>query len=111
MTDFSKHDVVVVKFPFASSLKYKARPAVVISSEKYNQNERDTLLIMAITSKMEGRLDIESEISHWKEAGLLKPSLLKSAIATIEKEFVITRLGRLQKGDIEKLDDMIATIC
>ena len=29
MTDISKYDVVIVKFPFASSLKYKARPAVV----------------------------------------------------------------------------------
>lgn len=29
MINFSKYDVVVVKFPFASSLKYKARPAVI----------------------------------------------------------------------------------
>lgn len=38
MTSFSKYDVVVVKFPYASSLKYKARPAVVISSDLYNEN-------------------------------------------------------------------------
>lgn len=37
MTNFYKYDVVVVRFPFASSLKYKARPAVIISSEKYNK--------------------------------------------------------------------------
>lgn len=33
MINFLKYDVVVVRFPFASSLKYKARPAVVISSD------------------------------------------------------------------------------
>ncbi|MGE4515462.1 MAG: hypothetical protein AB7D96_01185 [Arcobacteraceae bacterium] len=32
MINFLKYDVIVVRFPFASSLKYKARPAVVISS-------------------------------------------------------------------------------
>lgn len=31
----NKYDVVVVKFPFASSLKYKARPAVIVSTEYY----------------------------------------------------------------------------
>ncbi len=36
MINISKYDIVVVKFPFASSLKYKARPAVVLSSEAYN---------------------------------------------------------------------------
>ena len=48
MINFSKYDIVVVKFPFASSLKYKARPAVVLSSETYNQNKRDTLNIFNI---------------------------------------------------------------
>ena len=32
MTNFLKYDVVVVKFPFAS-LKYKARLAVILSSD------------------------------------------------------------------------------
>ena len=36
MINILKYDVVMVKFPFASSLKYKARPAVVISSKIYN---------------------------------------------------------------------------
>ena len=44
MTNISKYDVVIVKFPFASSLKYKARPAVVVSSSIYNNNSRNTLL-------------------------------------------------------------------
>ena len=40
MINFSKYDVVVVKFPFASSLKYKARPAVILSSDIYNDSKR-----------------------------------------------------------------------
>jgi len=84
MINFSKYDVVVVKFPFASSNKYKARPAVILSSEMYNSNPRGTLLIMAISSKINTALEFESHLSHWQESGLLKPSIFKSAIATIE---------------------------
>jgi mRNA interferase MazF len=111
MTDLSKYDVVIVKFPFASSLKYKARPAVVVSSDLYNQNKRDTLLILAISSSKQNRLEIEKDILDWEDAGLLEPSIFKAAIATIEKDFVINSIGSLSSADRQILDNMINTIC
>ena len=111
MTNILKHDVVIVKFPFASSLKYKARPAVVVSSEKYNKNKRNTLLIMAISSSQENKLDFEVNIENWKDSGLLKPSILKSAIATIEKESVLENIGKLTGSDIKKLEVLLEIIC
>ena len=111
MTNFLKYDVVVVKFPFASSLKYKARPAVILSSDIYNQNKRETLIILAISSSKENKLDFELEIQNWQKAGLLKSSIFKSSIATIEKEFVISKLGRLEEEDSKKLEKMIEVIC
>ena len=111
MINFSKYDIVVVKCPFASSLEYKARPAVILSSETYNQNKRDTLIILAISSSIKNKLDLEFSIQDWKKAGLLKPSILKSAIATIEKDFVVAKLGKLEPIDIQNLNIMIDTIC
>jgi len=35
----------------------------------------------------------------WKEAGLLKPSVLKPLLATIEKGLVLRKLGRLGEED------------
>jgi len=111
MTNFCKYDVVVVKFPFASSLKYKARPAVVVSSDIYNENKRDTLLILAISSIIDTKLDFELELQNWKESGLLRESVFKSSIATIEKDFVITKLGVLSDSDKNRLDKLIKIIC
>ena len=111
MTNISKYDVVVVKFPFASSIKYKARPAVIISSDKYNTNKRNTLLIMAISSSRENKLDFEEDVEYWKDAGPLKPSIFKSAIATIEKEHIITKIGHLPDKDIGRLSILINAIC
>ena len=111
MTNFLKYDIVVVKFPFASSFKYKARPAVVISSNYYNDKSRETLLIMAISSKINSKLTFEIVIEDWKGAGLLKESVLKSSIATIEKDYVLTKLGRLSESDIKTLESTIDNIC
>jgi len=80
MTSFSKYDIVVFKFPFASSKKYKARPAVIVSSNFYNDNSRDTLLIMAISSKLNSSLDFEYPIRDWENSGLLKPSIFKAPL-------------------------------
>jgi mRNA interferase MazF len=111
MTNISKYDVVIVRFPFASSLKYKARPAVVVSSNDYNSNKRDTLLILAISSGFENKLNFEVELENWKEIGLLKPSIFKAAIATIEKESVISKIGTLTTIDKNKLEKMVGLIC
>ena len=111
MTSFSKYDTVVVKFPFASSKKYKARPAVIISSNFYNDNSRDTLLIMAISSQIDNSLDFEYPLRDWESSGLLKPSVFKSSIATIEQEYVIQKLGTLSELDKKKLDITLEEIC
>ena len=111
MTDFYKYDVIVVKFPFASSLKYKARPAVIISSDLYNKTSRETLIILAISSQLENKLDIEPVVKDWKEPNLLKPSIFKSSIATIEKSYVIVKIGSLSNYDRKNLDKLIDGIC
>ena len=111
MTNISKYDVVIVKFPFASSIKYKARPAVVISSDMYNNCSRDTLFVLAISSNINNRLDFELKVINWEVCGLLKPSIFKSAIATIEKNYILTKVGTLSAIDREHLEKLIKTMC
>ena len=111
MTNISQYDVIIVKFPYASSLKYKARPAVVVSSDLYNKKGRDTLLILAISSNVKNKMDFEVAIEKWKASGLLKPSIFKSAVATIEKNSVLAKVGNLEKVDKENLARFLQTIC
>jgi len=99
INSLNKSDIIVVKFPFASSLKYKARPAVIISNDNYNKNSRNTYIILAISSQIDSKLKIEKEIKYWEKAGLLKPSIFKSSMATIEEEYIIQKLGTLENGD------------
>ena len=77
-------DVIVVPFPFTDQTATKKRPAVVISSEAY-QRERPDLILMAITSQLRPAPTVgEVAVVHWQAAGLLKPSVIKPLITTIE---------------------------
>lgn len=51
MTRFEFGDVILVPFPFTDQTATKKRPAVVISSQNYN-DERPDLVIMAVTSQV-----------------------------------------------------------
>ena len=52
----------------------------------------------------------EIAVQRWKEAGLLKPSVLKPLLATVEKRLVIRKLGRLEAPDREALLRGLQTI-
>jgi mRNA interferase MazF len=49
-------------------------------------------------------------VQHWREAGLLKPSVFKPVFTTIEKRLVRGKLGRLQQEDIRALLNLLAVI-
>ncbi len=111
MTNFySKYDIVIVKFPFSDIKAYKARPAVVVSNSFFNQNSRNTIFILAISSKIDTKLEFEPKILDWQKCGLLKQSIFKSAIATIETNMIIHKIGYLTKTDREHLDNLIERI-
>lgn len=111
MTGCEFGDVVLVPFPFTDQSTTKRRPAVVVSSEAYHR-ERADLVILAITSQtrpIAGGVG-EAAIAKWKEAGLLKPSVLKPLLATIEKGLVLRKLGRLEEEDRRALREVLDAI-
>jgi mRNA interferase MazF len=103
MIPFERGDVVLVPFPFSNQATTKKRPAVVVSSTPYNAVSPD-IVIMAITSQTDKTTGPgECMISDWRNAGLLKPSAIKSAIATIEQQLVLKKLGKLSPEDVRLL--------
>jgi mRNA interferase MazF len=109
-TGYEFGDVVLVPFPFTDQRTTKRRPAVVVSSERYHQ-ERPDLIILAVTSQVRTAPAVgEAAIAKWKEAGLLKPSVLKPFVATIEKGLVLRRLGRMEEEDRRALHEVLDAI-
>jgi mRNA interferase MazF len=110
MTVYSFGDIVLVPFPFTDQSTAKKRPAVIVSSDAYNQNRPD-VVIMAVTSQTRSAVYFgDISVENWNQAGLLKPSLIKPILTTIEKGLVIRKLGRLEGKDLSSLQEAIKTI-
>jgi mRNA interferase MazF len=103
-------DVVLVPFPFTDQTTTKKRPAVVVSSDAYHRDRPDVIL-MAVTSQVRPAAGVgEVAVQRWKEAGLLKPSVLKPLLATVEKGLLIRKLGRLEEQDRDALRRTLKSI-
>lgn len=109
-TPYNFGNVVLVGFPFTNLQTTKKRPAVIISSQSYQQNRPDVIL-MAITSQIRQPLaNGEAILQDWQAAGLVKPSVLKPLIATIEQNRIIKTMGQLSAADRENVSKVIQTI-
>ncbi len=103
-TVYNFGDVVLVPFPFTDQSGAKKRPAVVISSAAYN-SARPDLVLMAITGQARGATNVgETEVGEWQKAGLLKASVVKPILTTIERRLVQKKLGRLEQSDRNSLE-------
>ena len=61
---------------------------------------RPDLVFMAITSQTRHTAGFgEIAIKEWNQAGLLRPSLMKPIFATLDKQLVLKKLGRLAPAD------------
>ncbi|HLB80630.1 MAG TPA: type II toxin-antitoxin system PemK/MazF family toxin [Dongiaceae bacterium] len=109
-TDYDFGDIVLVPFPFTDQSGAKKRPAVVVSSDAYHKARSD-LVIMAITGRVTspGRFG-DVEVQRWREAGLLKRSVVKPIMTTVEKKLVLRRLGRLTAEDAEILRENLRSL-
>ncbi|HEX8286279.1 MAG TPA: type II toxin-antitoxin system PemK/MazF family toxin [Pyrinomonadaceae bacterium] len=99
-TVYNFGDLVLVPFPFTDQTGAKKRPAVVVvSSATYNAARRD-IVLMAVTSQVRAAAGIgEVVVSDWQKAGLLKASVIKPVLTTVEKGLILRTLGQLGSAD------------
>ena len=109
-TDFSFGSIVLVPFPFTDQTTAKKRPAIVVSSDAYHRDRPDVIL-MAVTSQIRAATGVgECVIDGWRDAGLLKPSVVKPVVATLERQLVLRTLGTLRDDDRNALRRALLTM-
>jgi len=110
MISYSFADLVIVPFPFSDGITLKKRPAVVISSNQYQQSRPD-IILLAITSRIRDPLGYgEALIQDWQQAGLMKPSIFKPLVFSLETSRILMKLGTLTYGDRERLAEILQQI-
>ncbi len=83
-------DVVLVGFPHSDYSRVAKRPALVI----YDGKDQD-LLLARVTSQSYAT-EADYAVVDWKKAGLITESYVRlGKLATIEKKYVLRKLGQL----------------
>ncbi|MEQ9308269.1 MAG: type II toxin-antitoxin system PemK/MazF family toxin [Balneolaceae bacterium] len=98
ITTYKKWDIVLLPFPYTDLSSSKRRPTVVISPESYNSG-LDIMLLFLTSNLNTDRKEGDYELVQWQEAGLPKPSKTRMKIMTLDKDFVIKKIGEIQSLD------------
>ena len=99
MASFSKHDVILVRYPFSDLSASKVRPAVVVNAPHVSQD----LFIVPLTSRAVSLLPGEFLLTEWRAAGLNVPTVVKRGLYTVHETLIIKIVGRLLYLDAEQL--------
>ena len=103
MPNYSRNNVVLVRYPFSDLSNSKVRPAIIVNTKHISQD----ILIVPLTSKTSSLLPGEFVLAKWQAAGLNVPSAVKRGIYTVKQNLVIKTIGQLQQADIQKLEDSL----
>lgn len=96
MTNYSPGDIVLVPFLFSDLSGAKKRPALVLTALPAE------LVCVMLTASPSGRNEVR--VQHWKEAGLLKPTVARvHRLFAIEGALVLGTLGRIEPGDYREI--------
>lgn len=111
---YRQGDVVYISFPYSDNpANGKTRPAVIISSTKYNQGKTE-FIFAAITSQIPSVLsddEINLTPADLSNAGLEYDCIIKSGkVFTLNKRLIKRKFGFLSIGTKTKLINKIMAI-
>lgn len=100
MTNFARGDVVLVEVEFTDRSGAKVRPAVVLSTLRYNRTGRDAV-IAPITSNLAVAPHVgDHRLVSWHSTGLLAAGVVQAKPTTLDDSFILRRVGALLPADL-----------
>jgi mRNA interferase MazF len=103
MPNYSRNEIVLVRYPFSDLTNFKVRPAVIVNGPHSSKD----LLLVSLTSKTDNLLPGEFLLSDWKIAGLNVASSVKRGVFTIHEKLVLKSVGKLADRDVQALDESL----
>lgn len=103
MPSYSKHDIILVRYPFSDLSASKVRPAVVVSVSHPSQD----IFITPLTSKTSSLLAGKFVLFEWAASGLNVATAVKRGVYTVNESLVIKVIGQLVKVDADQLEQSL----
>ena len=103
MPNYSKNEVILVRYPFSNLSASKVRPAVV---ENASHTSRDVILV-PLSSRISSLLSGEFILADWSGAGLNVASAVKRGFYTVHQNLLVKSIGKLSDGDAHSLESSL----
>jgi len=105
MTAYRFGDIVLIGYPHTDLKGVSKRPAIVL----FDSGDQDVLVARVTTQ--EYMSDVDYRILDWEKAGLLAESYVRlHKQATIEKRYIVRKLGTLGAEEIERVKSILRKI-
>jgi mRNA interferase MazF len=99
MPNFSKNEIILVRYPFSDLTTVKVRPAVIVGRFARTPD----YVIVPLTSHTSQLAAGEFVLKEWQAAGLNLPSAVKRGIYTIHESLILKSVGRLPAEDARQV--------
>src|SRR3990167_6817220 len=96
-------DVVTVPFPFTDAATQKRRPAIVLSSKAFFNDQSGHSVMAMITSAKNAPWPLDVPLEDLASSGLSAPSVVRMKLFTLDHRFVIRKIGALSTKDQRRM--------
>ena len=103
MPNYSKNDVILVRYPFTDLSGSKVRPAVIVSAP----HDSKDAFVVPLSSKTTSVLSYEFVLEDWSDAGLNVTTAVKRGIYTVNKSLIVKGVGKLSTSDSKSLENSL----
>jgi len=102
MISYNLGDIILIQFPHTDMQGFSKRPALVL----YDSGDQDVLVARITSQQYNTKADFK--ITNWQKCGLLAESYVRlGKQATIEKQYIVRKLGVLNTPAINKIRSII----
>ena len=106
--------IILTPFPFTDLTKNKVRPALVVSSNKRNDNDVIIAFISSVLDSIklkETDILLDSKETSFNETGPKSTSIIRTdKLATIDKKIILGELGNINSDLIRKVDTYLKLV-
>jgi mRNA interferase MazF len=103
MSNYSRGEVILVRYLFSDLSGSKIRPAVIVNAPHTSKD----VIILPLTSKTRSLLAGEFVLKDWRQAGLNVETAVKRGIYTVHQNLIAQRVGKLSVSDLKDLNDSL----
>jgi len=108
---FRQRDIVLIPISYTDMTATKHRPALVISSDDYNQKGTDILAVMITSTQNRMPYDVAILAQDMEQGETPRPSFVRcDRIFSVAQSLIVRQFGRVTEGLHTKVQAKINTL-